>query len=114
MSEFVRKTNIGDTRHMWKHYAAGTSLSTNEGLREIVKDCWIQVTEKFDYEYPLSQSGKLAWRLSSWDFSTARADHPNPPKMKSPEPEPELAPVPWYRRWFGMGPKIPQARVVSE
>lgn len=112
MSEFYKTTSVGDTRKVWKKFNAGKEFEIVDGVTKITKDCWMECTETFQYKYPASKQEPM-WVLTSYHFGTARADNPNPPKPKPPEPE-KLAPIPWYRRWFGLGPKIPQARVVSE
>lgn len=91
-NKFTRTLKLGDTRKVWRYY-------------KILKECWVQVTEIYRHEYPDSKSGRKDWFLQSWHFETATDVDPEPQPPEGHRP-------PWYRRWFGLGPKIPTARVV--
>lgn len=73
----------------------------------------IDAVEVYHYQYRHSMQGTLGWTVDRYNWESVdelrKSEPPAPPVETLPEPEP----ISWWRRLFGLGPKLPTARVVE-
>lgn len=107
MSEFER-IRLGTERRRRETRRPGQYVDGDTVINASV-EFTVEVVEHYHFKWPLIRDGAIDWWPKSTDWTTMQVDG----SMRLPPPEP-VPKIPWWRRLFGLGPRLPKMKVVSQ